>query len=315
MRRYLLALVGTGSLRRTFGVSKNGVMPRRRASGRGYGRLWCRGGGITRLPGIVGLALISFLAAPAAGPQAPTADDELAAGISAREKGDNEAALRHLRHAVVLGPQMATTHFALGVTADDLCFSTAGPRPSAPLCELAIREYKNVLELDSSHEQALKNLAYLLYQFDRLDESESYYRKNLALHPDDPELLCAVASIDSQRIWRDVAAARAGLQSSESSLVESPSCREVRNRNQARVEEGLTLLTRAVRIREKNLDLLGFLSGFYFALAEIQCGNQKAYEADVSEAKKWGRRLADATARPPHDVFRKCPAPPPPPVQ
>jgi len=218
-----------------------------------------------------------------------------------------------MKQAVTLGPQMARTHFGLGVTADDLCFSTAGPRPSAPLCGLAILEYEKVLKLDSSHEQASKNLAYMLYQFDQLDESESYYRKGLASHPDDPELLCAVASIDSQRIWRDVAAARAGLQPQETSLIDSPSCREVRNRNQARVEEGLALLARAVGIREKNLELIGYLSTFYLALAEVQCGNQKAHDGDVTEARKWGRMLADAIAKQPHDVFRKCPAPPPPP--
>jgi tetratricopeptide (TPR) repeat protein len=72
---------------------------------------------------------------------------------------------------------------------------------------MAIQEYNRVIQLQASHSDALKNLAYLMYQFNRLDESGGLYRRALALHADDPELLSAVAATNIHRVWPDLAAA------------------------------------------------------------------------------------------------------------
>jgi tetratricopeptide (TPR) repeat protein len=263
---------------------------------------------------MLAFALSLYLTGPACGAQVSSADEELASGISAREKGDYEAALQHMQRAVSLDPNMARAHFALGSTADDLCFSSARPHPGRPVCELAIREYKRALELNSSDGQALKNLGYMLYQLDLLDESESYYRRDFALHPGDAEALCAVAFFDLSHFTRDLAPAKVGLGGDEASFIDSPTCKGVFDGNHARIVEDLTLLRAAAGVRARNLDLMGYLSSFYFALAQIQCGNRKAYDADMSLAREWAHKLTAALARPRgNDAFRKCPPAPPPP--
>jgi tetratricopeptide (TPR) repeat protein len=60
-------------------------------------------------------------------------------------------------------------------------------------CNLAIQEYEKVLNLDASHRETLRNLAYLLYQIYRLQEPGGYYRKGLSSYPDDPR--CCAGSL------------------------------------------------------------------------------------------------------------------------
>jgi tetratricopeptide (TPR) repeat protein len=244
----------------------------------------------------------------------PVAESEFAAGMSEREKGKYPSALEHLQRAAALAPQMVEAHFALATVADGMCLPNAQPGPDMHKCGLAIQEYNRVLELDASHSDALKNLAYLLYQFNRLDESESLYRRALAVRADDPELLSAVAATNIHRVWPDLAAAKAGMSSTtQRPLIDSPSCKDVLDRNQARIEEGLTLLMRALPIRRNNLDLMFYLSAIHMERAEIQCGNRQAYEAEMNAAIEWNRMGMKAFRKKGwHDTFQKCPPPFPP---
>lgn len=222
---------------------------------------------------VVGLALMSCRVAKSLPDADADADAELSVAIAAREKGDLRTALEHAQKAVVLAPKMTKAHFTAGEIADDMCIPNAQPGPDDRICGIAIQEYTKALELDSSHGEALKNLAYLLYQFYKWDESKSYYRRALALHPDDPELLGAVAGMDYRRIVPDVmeTKGRLGL-GPKKPLIQFPACTEVRGRNQARFEEAIALLMRALQIRKNNAELRGYLSVLYFLRAETQCG-------------------------------------------
>jgi len=243
-----------------------------------------------------------------------TAGAQLAAAIALYEKGDLSSAREHVEKAIALAPKMVEAHLLLGRIADDMCLPNAQPGPNEPLCRLAEQEYKTVLELDASHVDALKNLAYRLYDFARVDESEAFYRRGLALYPEDPDLLCGVAAISFHRVWPDIMKVKARLNlEADAPMIQFPSCPEVREKHRNRVDEGIALLIRAMqRINDPNL--IGYLSVFYRMRAEIQCGNRRAYQADWNAARM--RNLARERARDqdvPVDFLQKCPPPPPPP--
>jgi Flp pilus assembly protein TadD len=252
--------------------------------------------------------LILGLTTVAARSQGPTSDNEFEAGMSANERGDIGAALQHLQRAIALDPKLTKAHFAIGTIADLMCDI------SAERCELAIEEYKKVLELDASREDALRNLAYASYLVERVDEAESYYRKALALDPKDPEALGGLAAIDARRSYRDevVAKVEHGIPPGRP-LIHSPSCPELRQRNLARIEEGIALLTRALEIRKNSSDLMGFLSSLYVNRAEIQCGDSPGYKADRTAAKRWERVRKEIWKRKgdDHSLRRLPPGPPP----
>jgi tetratricopeptide (TPR) repeat protein len=125
------------------------------------------------------------------------AKTELNLGIAAYQEGKSEEAIQHLEHFVSTDSRPTIGHYYLGVVYDSMC---AFPKPCDPRwAARAIQEYSKVLELEPAHKDALKSMAYLLYRIDRLDESESLYRKAVKLDPDDPEALYSTAS------WTSVA--------------------------------------------------------------------------------------------------------------
>lgn len=256
------------------------------------------------------LALLVFFAGPVAKPQATTADSEMTAGGLAREKGDYPTALQHFQRAVDLDSQRVDTNFALALIADDLCTSYNADM-SDPHCKLALQQYRKVLELDNSNEVAAKNLAFVLYHLNLPDESEKYYRTALALDSDDGEAMCAVAASDWRRSYRLFA--ESGMSLDAAASIDAPSCTTVRDNVQSRLNEGMALLGRALRGRNKNVDLLDWSSAFCWLRAHVRCDDQTAYRADMNTAKELFQKARRAQARR-HRVFYRCPpAPAPPP--
>jgi len=265
-----------------------------------------------RVPTLLKLTLC-LIAAPASA-QIPGADGELAVGLAAQEKGDYERAFQHLQRAVVLDPGMIKAHFALATVADHLCLPNAEPGPDTNVCGIAVQEYEKVPELDASRQDALKSLAYLLYQFNRVNESEVYYRRDYELNENDPEAMCALAALDFRRVWVDLSETRVALQLPPGTpLVSSPACNEVRGRIQPGVGEGIALLLRAVRAIDNDSDLKEYLSAFYMVRSQIQCGNSRASSADIKTAKAWSRRAKHTSqTNAQQHSFTKCPPAPPP---
>jgi tetratricopeptide (TPR) repeat protein len=257
------------------------------------------------------LALFVHLMTVPASSQITTAEAELAAGVSAEGKADYNGAIEHLQRAIALDPKMIKAHFALAAIADSWCDSSEGEER----CKLAVDEYKRVLELDPSREDATRNLAYALYQVNRRDEAESYYRKALALDANDPDALCGVAALDQKNSYRAEALARLENKLKvHERLIDSPFCREVRDRNLSRVEEGITLLTEASKTNEHSMTLMTYMAELHLERAAIQCNNPRAYRADTDAAAKWWRQRKETSKRyTPDSSFRKCPPAPPPP--
>ncbi len=181
---------------------------------------------------------------------------------------------------------MARAHFAVGRIADEMCIPNAEPGPNMRECNLAMEEYKQVLQIDGSDKEASLDLAYLLWQFGRA-ESESYYRKALALDPNDPEALAAIATIDASQSQKDVVQRRADAGvPAEKPLIGFAACFEIRQKNLDRVNEGISLLTKALQVESDNLEFKAWLSALYGNRAEIQCGNPEAYRVDIANARK-----------------------------
>lgn len=265
-----------------------------------------------RLSRVSHLVLLALTMISAAHSQSVNAENEFAAGTSAKNNGHYEIAMHHFQGAIALDPKMIEAHFALGTVTDVWCGLDGGDAR----CLIAIDEYKKVLELDSSREDATKNLALALYRMSHDDDAEAYYRKALALDRNDPDALCGVASFDMRKSFRVENLARFENDLKfEQPLIHSPACAAVREKNVARVEEGITLLTAARVSNEHSTELLGYLAELHRERAEIQCGNPRAYRADMNAATKMNRMRNDTWKRNGADSsVQKCPpAPPPPP--
>jgi hypothetical protein len=164
----------------------------------------------------------------------------------------------------------------------------------------------------------MKALAWRYYRGAQSDEADRFYRKVLEVDPNDFEALYTLAVIQWQRSYQIRAQRRAELKLGRNkTLINLPSCTEIRNVNLAQVEEGMSLLTRAAGIVE-SYDVKAYLSLLYRERADIQCGDRSAYDQDVNAAMEWTRRACDALHEPDRGpiscVSLRCPPTTPPPA-
>jgi tetratricopeptide (TPR) repeat protein len=212
---------------------------------------------------------------------------ELKLGIASYDDGLYPEAIRHLERAVSLDPNSIEGHYYLALASDVIC-------PGANACDLyastAVREYRKVLELDSSNKDALKDLAHLMYKIRPPKEAEDLYRRAVTLDPNDPEALYSVAVITWWRAYRELMSekVRFGVKPREP-LTGLAACGEVHRKISKDVEEAITLL-------EKSADLANYeetqtyLAVSYMVRAEIQCDDKAAYIHDRKTEKEWWNR-------------------------
>lgn len=248
--------------------------------------------------------------------QTPDARTELTLGIAAYEKGVYEEAIQHLEHVVSLNPRAVNGHFYLAMVYDEMFLPAVEPGDeNGHWSRLAIQEYKKVLQLEPTHENASKRLAHVFFELARYGEAENYYRKAATLDANDPEALYGIAVIDWVQTYRLLSEKRASLRlAPKQSLIGSAYCHEGRRRNLDRVDEGLKLLAKVLQLRN-DVEAQAYMAVFYQERAEIQCGDPSAYKRDQSSAKQWWTRSCEALH---NQTGRVIPwgwlaAPPPPP--
>ena len=181
-----------------------------------------------------------------------------------------------------------------------------------------MQEFEKVLEFDPSNTEALKVLGWRYSRKAKFDEADRYYRRALEVDPNDFEALYTLAVLQWTRSYQIRQQKRAELKVGQNNpFINSPSCTEIRIENLARIEDGMTLLKRAIEL-VKSYDAESYLSHLYRERADIQCSDQSAYDQDVNTAVQWARR-ACKTRRDPDRMTISCistrcplPAPPPP---
>jgi tetratricopeptide (TPR) repeat protein len=223
---------------------------------------------------------------------------ELSLSSAAKEKSDYRTALKYAQQASELAPGMESARFAVASLADYMCIPNAQTDEESAVavrrnCNLAIDEYKSVLKINSSHLDATKNLAYVLWELGKI-ESQIYYRRALALAPNDPEALAAIAANDASLSWKDLWPRKvsAGVPADKPSIG-FPWCAQARQNNLDRVNEGIAFFIKALDVQTDNLDFMSWLSMLYTIRADLQCGNPNAYREDMRLAEKWAN-LRDA---------------------
>ena len=237
---------------------------------------------------------------------------ELNLGVAARDRGDLDEAIKHFIAAVHCDPHSSDAHFKLARAYDEKHIDSVGIDEWA---KLAIPEYLKAIEINTAQIDAMKCLAYLYWNGADHNLSEHYYRKVLALDPNDVDALYSVAVIQWVRSYQLREETRVKLH--KKSLLRTPACTSVRNRNLEQVNDGISLMTKANEVASDN-DKLTFLWLLFIERAEIQCDDSAARKADRAEAERWKRLLLNGYCTR-KDVNRKSefpvtPPPPPPPA-
>jgi tetratricopeptide (TPR) repeat protein len=207
---------------------------------------------------------------------------------------------------------MTKAYFAIGSVAEGWC----GADGDDPLCQVAIGAYEKLVEIEPVREDAWKRLAYASYHMSRIDQAEIDYRRALSLDANDPEVLGGLGALDFQAANRNVVLAKAehGVVTGRE-WIGSPFCRQVREGNLGRVNEGIAFATKAREVKNRNVDLMGILGALYGTRAQLQCGNLKSFKSDMDAAsKQWDHLRTKMRQERDQHLQHLPPGPPPPPA-
>jgi tetratricopeptide (TPR) repeat protein len=233
------------------------------------------------------VTLFSVAAAQSSG------DAEINLGVQAYKQARFAEAGEHFEKAAALEPANTRAHLYLATVYAQQYIPGADTPENNQFAELAIEQYKKVIDLDSSKESttnAVKGIGYLDLQMKRFDEAKVYYERAAGFDPNDPEAFYSIAVIDWTLTYPPRMEERVRLKLTPDASLPAKNkkvCAEVREKNWAKIADGIDNLDKAIRLRPDYDDAMAYMNLMYRERADVQCDDPAAREQDLKTADEW----------------------------
>jgi len=238
---------------------------------------------------VVVSAAVGLLLFNASGCTKLRARDNLNKGVQAYKNAQYPDAVEFFKKAVELDPQFPTARLYLATAYMSQYIPGADSPDNIRMAEQAHEEFLRVLEMDPSNSVALASIANLYFHQKKFDESEEWFRKLIAAHPDNKEAYYTLGVIAWTRSFQKRMAARAelGMRPEDPGPLKDKKVREkIKSENLALIEEGIKNLQRAVELDPEYDDAMAYLNLLYRERADLQ-DTKEAYDKDVEAADNW----------------------------
>ncbi|MGZ4897025.1 MAG: tetratricopeptide repeat protein [Candidatus Angelobacter sp.] len=250
---------------------------------------------IARFVLVVGFVVALAVAGAAQDESKAAARAELNAGVQAFRQAHYEEAINHFEQAVALEPEFTVAHLYLATAYSQMFVPRVDTPENVVWATKALDQYSEILRHNPSDLDSIKGIAYLQLQLNNFDQARESYAKAIALDPSDPELFYAAAVVNWSIANHDITAEKAKLDAeSEYSLILSEGCADLRTRSLAVIDSGIAMLTKAISLRKDYADAMTYMNLLYRLRADLECGNQKGYKADLKQSDEWSDRAAAA---------------------
>src|SRR5882724_3651631 len=137
------------------------------------------------------------------------ARDQLNQGVQEYRSLHYEQAIGHFKNAVYLDSDLKVAKMYLATAYAVQYVPGVNTPDNVRNAELAIEQYKNVLEHDPQNLTSLKGIAFLYMQEKKFDDSREYYKKAIDADPNDPETYYSVGVIDWSATYKDASEVKA----------------------------------------------------------------------------------------------------------
>jgi len=250
---------------------------------------------IARFVLLVGFVVSVAIAGMAQDELRVAAHAELNTGVQAFRQGHYEEAIDHFTLAVSADPQLTVARMYLATTYLQVFVPGVDTPDNVIWATKALDQYSEILRTNPSDINSIKGIAYLKFQLNNFDQAKENYAKAIALDPNDPELLYAAAVVNWSIADREIAAEKAKLDAeSDYSLIMAEGCPDIRSRSLSGIDSGIAFLNKAISLRKDYVDAMTYMNQLYRLRAELECGNKKAYKADMKQSDEWSDRAAAA---------------------
>src|SRR5664280_256928 len=147
-------------------------------------------------------------------------------------------------------------------------------------------------------QKALKQVASINRNIQKFDEAKDYELKVIKVAPDDPEAYYIVGFVDWTLSYKNAVAVLAadGLtdDGSGNKKMTKGACAKMQAANTALTSEGLQFLNKAVDLNPTYDDAMQYIQLTYRRKADLECGNEPARKADMSQVDLWSNKAMGA---------------------
>jgi hypothetical protein len=243
---------------------------------------------MNRIVRVLAGLLLALAVLASAGCTKLQARDQLNKGVQSYKNARYEEAIEHFKNAVNLDPSLLNARIYLATAYAQQYVPGAEGAENGRFAQQAIDEYKKVLTVDPVNINSVKGIAYLYLQQKQFDSAKQYYNKAVQIDPNDPESYYSVAFIDWTESYkfRQDERNKLGMKATDP-LKDKKVCELVKGHNTPMVEEGITLLNKALQLRQDYDDAMAYLNLMYRERADYECDNADARAADLKTADNW----------------------------
>jgi tetratricopeptide (TPR) repeat protein len=141
--------------------------------------------------------------------------------------------------------------------------------------------------LDSNNLNSISGIASLYFQMKRMDDAKEFYKKQIALDPQNPEPYYSIGVIDWTQTYQPRMVLRTRLKLKPEDPIKDAKEREaLAERNAPLVKEGMEMLNKAMQLRPDYDDAMAYLNLLYREQADIE-DDMAAREEDLKTADMW----------------------------
>ncbi|HEY6308821.1 MAG TPA: tetratricopeptide repeat protein [Candidatus Angelobacter sp.] len=238
------------------------------------------------------------------------ARDELNKGVQAYKNANYEQAIEHFKDASRLDENLKVAKLYLATAYRSQYVPGVDAPDNLSMAQQALDGYREILEKDPQEMRALQGTAWLYMQMKKWDQAREYYQRAIKVEPNDPDLYYSIGFIDWSQAYEDAATvkAKAGMKV-EDEMKGKPDqkiCAELRAKDGAAVEEGLSNLQTAIDKRQDYDDAMAYMNLLLRRKAnDMTCDDPQARAEYVKTANDWSDRAMAARKKKAEEAAKK----------
>jgi tetratricopeptide (TPR) repeat protein len=242
---------------------------------------------------VLTLVAIGVLLLSATGCNKLRARDQLNKGVASYKNAKYEQAIDHFQQAVSYDPSLINARLYLATAYAQQYIPGVDAEDNTRMANQAIEQYKQVLQRDPKNINSVKGIAYLYLQMKRFNDAKDYYRKAIAMDPNDPEPYYSIGVIDWTQSYQPRMEARAklGLKPDEPLNAKNKDqknvCEMLKQQVSSVIEDGISVLSKALELRPDYDDAMAYMNLEYREKADLECDDPAARAAALKTADEW----------------------------
>lgn len=238
-------------------------------------------------PKVTALALVSLLALAASGCNQLRARDQLNKGVQSYKGARYQEAIEHFKRAIELDPSLVNARLYLATAYANQFIPGVESPENIRTGEQAIAEFQKVLENDPNNNGSIAGIASIYLNMNKFDEAKKWYQRQVQVDPSNPVAYYSVAVID----WKETYLPRMKVKADLGLRPEEPikdvkARRELCAKNEPLIQEGFTMLNKALELRPDYDDAMAYLNLMWREKADCEEAPEARAE-DLKKAEEW----------------------------